>query len=895
MSPCPILLVYVVIAFFLLRIPILIGAQCNLATIYGLKTADCMNLDLDSVPRNLDLDLKTLNFHGNRLVYLEIDAFVAYSSLQNLYLVRNSLESIAPDAFRSLQNLQILDLEGNKLTTIPGPAFAFTPALRFLSLRSNPISYVTGDDLVSLKRIEVLNLENCWLKRIEPRAFAELSKLYELNLVNNELQGMSSEMAETLSPGLVILRLHSNPWQCDCRLRWMRVFVARVPNWDFGQNTPTCAGPELLRGVTWKQLVPDQFACPSTIVGNATTIRELSIGSNASIECVVSGDPQPSVTWMKGSRFVADDLVSQNTLGDHDPKLVRSVVSLRDVSQADANDYKCIAVNTAGRSEVTYKVMVARGDGGDGGSGKHSPDAVSGMVLAPEMMLGVAVASVGLVCGCLMCVTCAVIRVRTKACSDRRPLDSGHKTVPADDVGPSPTDDSFSSSGSECPSSPCGVRDPAAAIDEPTVVVDDEDNPTAAATWTPSQRNSTKRVSPEEHLPPKTPIATRRVSPVEPNPEVDFLKEEVSVSMALPSGQEPKRVAVPIKEIVPDDSVTPDLLSDKHVINFRNDQSAADKVVVVESSSHPNGDICVGYRSSALANNRKVRCENRNVVGVNGLNTKPRGEPRKGEIDESPRRQRTASVEIKSFCDNPVCLRERLPDCSSSGGVAPGKGGGGAGSGGGVGERILPVTGSVCSHRLALRQDIAQPSTPGRLTPAGPSGAHRNRAYPRRPGGVPSGFNRSTTGGSYRDRHREHRRSNGAINHPSGQSYTLSRNPSGSSRIWASQQRFADDDDLPLMTSNGRVACGRSPKNESRRIPVFYLRASSSRLDREEEFEDPFPVPLDRRQTFSSMSLNEILSPPFGFSPHRQPGAFEAQKLRTASRKDLEDQCGTAV
>lgn len=886
MSPCPIFLFYVVVFFFFFRLPVLIGAQCNLATIYGLKTADCMNLDLTSVPRTLDSDLKTLNFHGNRLIYLDIDTFVAYPSLQNLYLVRNSLEAIAPDAFRDLQNLQILDLEGNKLMTIPGPAFAYTPSLRFLSLRSNPISYVTNEDFVFLKNVEVLNLENCWLKRIEPRAFGELSKLYELNLVNNELHGLNTEMAETLATGLAILRLHSNPWQCDCRLRWLRVLVSRVPNWDFGQNTPTCAGPELLRGVTWKQLVPDQFACPSTIVGNTTTIRELSVGANASIECVVSGDPQPSVTWMKGSRFVADDLISQNTLGEHDSKLVRSVVTLRDVSQADANDYKCIAVNTAGRSEVTYKVMVARSNDGGGGSGKHSPDAVAGMVLAPEMMLGVVVTSIGLVCGLLLCVTCAVMRVRARASSDRKLLDSRLKTVPDDDVGPSPTEDSFSSSGSECPSSPCGPRN-STAFDGTAVAVN-EDNPTAN-TWTP-HRNSLQshcRISPADHPPPKPPIA-RQASLLEPDPAVSFQKE-VCIPPVIPLEPEPKRVVVPTNE-VPDDSVTPDLLSDKHVINFRNDR-IADTDAVVERPSRMDGAARVDSRSSALAYDSKVRGEDRSV-GVNSLNTKPKGEP-KGEISESPRRQRAASVEIKSFCDNPVCLRERLSNSSSPGGVALGKGGGGTGSGGG--ERLLSVTGSVCSHRLALRKDIAQPSTllslaPGRPTPS-PS-SHRNRAYPRR-SGVPSGFNHPTTSESCRDHQREHRRSNGAINHPSGQSYTLSRNH-GASRIWASQQRCAENDFLGT-TRDGRIVHGHSSKNESRRPPVFYLRASSGRLDREEDFEDSFPVTLNRRQTFSSMSLNEILSPPFGFSPQRQSGAFEAQKTRTASRRELEDQCGTAV
>lgn len=384
--------------------------QCSLATIYGLKTADCTNLNLDSLPRYLDGDLKTLTFHGNRLTFLGMDSFQAYSSLQNLLLVRNRLEEIAPDAFRDLRNLQKLDLEGNKLKAIPVQALRHLASLRFLSLKSNPIAYVTNGDLRHLKNLEELNFENCWLTRIEPRAFAELSILNELNLVNNELRGLDADMEDSLSKTLTIIRLHSNPWQCDCRLRWLRKLLLRIPNWEFGPNTPSCAGPDLIRGVSWKHLSPDQFACPSTIVGNSTTSIELRVGSNVSIECIVFGDPEPVVTWLKGPKTIGRESISEGTFmsgANMKEKHIRSVVVLRDITPDDASDYKCIAVNPAGRSEVTYKVWIVGTD--------TSPSPAEAMFsLGLEVILGVVIAGVGLVVVFLLCVCCVVAKQRTR-------------------------------------------------------------------------------------------------------------------------------------------------------------------------------------------------------------------------------------------------------------------------------------------------------------------------------------------------------------------------------------------------------------------------------------------------------------------------------------------------
>jgi len=280
-----------------------------------------------------------LQFTDNELTFLGIDAFHAYQALQHVYLGRNHIQRVAPHALRALRNLQILDFEANRLRTVPTPAFRHIASVRILSLKSNPITYVAADAFRPLASLEELNLENCWLNRVQPGAFAGLAVLGELNLVNNELAGLPAETETDLPSSLTVLRLHRNPWTCDCRLRWLRSFVDAGGrpsiNWNFAaHNTPVCTGPELLRGVSWRHLAADQFACPpSQVVGNGTTSVELAVGANASIACVVDGDPPPVVTWIRASRQVPAGMVDERTeAGENEPPRLRSVLRLTGVT-----------------------------------------------------------------------------------------------------------------------------------------------------------------------------------------------------------------------------------------------------------------------------------------------------------------------------------------------------------------------------------------------------------------------------------------------------------------------------------------------------------------------------------------------------------------------------------
>ena len=56
---------------------------------------------------------------------------------------------------------------------------------------------------------------------------------------------------------------------------------------------------------------------------------------------------------MKGSKFISMEYISDGYVSSSSKeRQLRSVLTLRNVTPADATDYKCIAINPAGRSEV---------------------------------------------------------------------------------------------------------------------------------------------------------------------------------------------------------------------------------------------------------------------------------------------------------------------------------------------------------------------------------------------------------------------------------------------------------------------------------------------------------------------------------------------------------------
>ena len=80
---------------------------------------------------------------------------------------------------------------------------------------------------------------------------------------------------------------------------------------------------------------------------------EVSEGQKLELSCVVSGDPEPKVTWMKNGAVVSSSEVLEVKYKNGVAKLI-----INEVVPEDAGTYVCHAKNTAGKVDSQCQLKV---------------------------------------------------------------------------------------------------------------------------------------------------------------------------------------------------------------------------------------------------------------------------------------------------------------------------------------------------------------------------------------------------------------------------------------------------------------------------------------------------------------------------------------------------------
>lgn len=81
--------------------------------------------------------------------------------------------------------------------------------------------------------------------------------------------------------------------------------------------------------------------------------REVCDGDKLELECVVSGDPEPKVTWLKNNEVVTSSEILEVKYKNGVAKLI-----INEVFPEDAGTYVCQAKNTAGKVETQCQLKV---------------------------------------------------------------------------------------------------------------------------------------------------------------------------------------------------------------------------------------------------------------------------------------------------------------------------------------------------------------------------------------------------------------------------------------------------------------------------------------------------------------------------------------------------------
>ncbi|XP_010150083.1 PREDICTED: platelet glycoprotein Ib alpha chain-like [Eurypyga helias] len=206
----------------------------SLSTVTFLALTQLQDLDLsDNTLVSLHtgsplLSLKELILSRNALGALP--ALQGLPRLTRLAIAHNSLETLAPGAFRDVPGLQDLDLRGNLLRTLPQEAFAGLRTLKDLDLSDNLLTELPKELLQDLQMLETLWLSGNQLQTL-PTGFFPEGHLF------------------------MYVFLTENPWHCDCNLYYLRTWIKR--------NDGSVYQPERGLEKTKVEVAPEKVVCHS--------------------------------------------------------------------------------------------------------------------------------------------------------------------------------------------------------------------------------------------------------------------------------------------------------------------------------------------------------------------------------------------------------------------------------------------------------------------------------------------------------------------------------------------------------------------------------------------------------------------------------------------------------
>ncbi|NWR25322.1 ISLR protein, partial [Emberiza fucata] len=249
----------------------------------GRLLAECAYRELRDVPRGLSPNVTILTLSANRLGRLGRASLAEVPELQSLWLGYNHISSVEPGAFAALPHLKNLDLSHNRLADFP------------------------WQDLRNLSALQILKLSNNRLATVPQGALAGLRELRSLWLNDNELATLARGTFEGL-PALAQLQLFHNPFNCSCKLFWLK-----------------------------------------------------------DLHCSVAGSPPPEIRWQIRTAKRRVDIHGPTVARDGGAKAGRQrflafkngTMAIPDFGKEDEGTYTCVAVNDVGTRDVSVNVALA--------------------------------------------------------------------------------------------------------------------------------------------------------------------------------------------------------------------------------------------------------------------------------------------------------------------------------------------------------------------------------------------------------------------------------------------------------------------------------------------------------------------------------------------------------
>lgn len=214
----------------------------------------------DKVFGSMASNLTELNLRGNRLT--EVSPLSSLTSLSSLILSSNRLHSLPEDIFRNMTALDYLDLSENQLTSLPETVFI---------------------DLTGIKMIH-LNKNN--LSKLEPGQFEGQALIQQLYLSDNRLETLPTGLFDPFAIQHTV-RLHGNPWRCDCNMWYLHDWVLRNIQDVEMLDRMLCESPLFLRRRPVASIDKEQLVCRLSKESDLSRCSQETEGDTVIIKCKV--------------------------------------------------------------------------------------------------------------------------------------------------------------------------------------------------------------------------------------------------------------------------------------------------------------------------------------------------------------------------------------------------------------------------------------------------------------------------------------------------------------------------------------------------------------------------------------------------------------------------------
>ncbi|XP_062613696.1 slit homolog 1 protein-like, partial [Saccostrea cucullata] len=232
----------------------------------------CENQGFSFIPQDIPDKTTELFLGRNEIENITENQLEKGASLKKLYLYKNRLSHIHPDAFTYLEQLEVLSASYNHLKIIKRQYFWKTIRLKLLYLSSNKLAEIQKGTFKNLPKVKYVVLNKNLVNRVESHAFESLLALKRVYLDGNNIKEMQKNC---FGNGTILDRLYlgSNPLICDCGMKWLMDYVKthhtslELESREGSRVDVVCDKPDTLKGRRVLDLPENSFYCECRIPG----------------------------------------------------------------------------------------------------------------------------------------------------------------------------------------------------------------------------------------------------------------------------------------------------------------------------------------------------------------------------------------------------------------------------------------------------------------------------------------------------------------------------------------------------------------------------------------------------------------------------------------------------